>query len=295
MSNELATTVTDEVLAEYMQAFGLAKSLQPNEVLQFIGLAKNQQLNPFKREIYCVAYGSGEYRTCSIITGYEVYLKRAERTGKLDGWKCWIDGEGPNMTATVEIYRKDWSHPFQHTALFSESVQKKKDGTVTAFWTKQPKFQLKKVCISQGFRLCFPDELGSLPYTEGEADGDLPDRDITDEATATTAAPTEPPPPPADPWVKEWNTRTNAIAKKVAKWPKPDRDAMKLGELVKTSQERPELMDLAEARAEIYASMKDSPMILMVVADIVNAGEDLEATKALAGKAYAAPEEDQLF
>lgn len=34
-----------------------------------------------------------------------------------------------------------------------------------------PCFQLKKVCISQAFRLCFPDERGGLPYDAAE----LPD------------------------------------------------------------------------------------------------------------------------
>jgi hypothetical protein len=89
------------------------------------------------------------------------------------------------MKAIVEIHRKDWSEPFVHEAYWREAVQKKKDGTPTAFWTKQPRFQLKKVAISQGFRLCFPDELGGLPYDPSE----LPDAESI--APAAPVPPTE--------------------------------------------------------------------------------------------------------
>ena len=51
-------------------------------------------------------YGEGEYRRMSIVVGYEVYLKRAERTGKLDGWSTRIEGEGENMKAIVEIHQE---------------------------------------------------------------------------------------------------------------------------------------------------------------------------------------------
>jgi phage recombination protein Bet len=135
---------------------------------QFIRVAVEFQLNPYKREIYCFAYGTGEYQEFTIIVGYEVYIKRAERTKKLDGWKAWIEDEGENLKAKLEIYRKDWQHPFTHEVYWKEAVQKKRDGTTRSFWMRMPKFQLKKVAISQGFRLCFPDELGGLPYEGAE-------------------------------------------------------------------------------------------------------------------------------
>jgi phage recombination protein Bet len=176
------TEVQKQTILDYLTAFGLASQLTEPEKLQFIEIAQAFKLNPFKREIHVAVYGEGEYRRLSIITGYEVYLKRAERTGKLDGWKAWVEGEGDAMKALVEIHRKDWSEPFQHEVYWREAVQKKKDGSLTSFWTKQPKFQLKKVAISQGFRLAFPDELGGLPYDASE----LPD------AEALTATPTAP-------------------------------------------------------------------------------------------------------
>jgi len=180
-------TVSDipkQTILDFLTAFGLATQLAENEKLQFVEIAQAFHLNPFKREIHVAVFGEGDYRRLSIITGYEVYLKRAERTGKLDGWKAWIEGEGTTMKALVEIHRKDWSAPFIHEVYWAEAVQKKKDGSPTSFWTKQPRFQLKKVAISQGFRLAFPDELGGMPYDASE----LPDAEAITSATPMPAA-----------------------------------------------------------------------------------------------------------
>jgi phage recombination protein Bet len=179
------TEIPKQTVLNYLTAFGLASQLTDSEKLQFIEIAQAFRLNPFKREIHVAVYGEGEYRRLSIITGYEVYLKRAERTGRLDGWRAWIKGEGEQMKALVEIHRKDWSEPFVHEVYWREAVQKKKDGSPTSFWTKQPRFQLKKVAISQGFRLAFPDELGGLPYDASE----LPDAEALASSSATSTAP----------------------------------------------------------------------------------------------------------
>ena len=160
--------ITPETVKKYLVTFGLATDLTPQETEQFIQIATAFQLNPFKREIFAVPYGFGESRKLSLIVGYETYIKRAERSGKLDGWKAWTEGEGENAKAIVEIFRKDWSHSFQHEVFFPEVVQRKKDGSPTSFWAKQPRFQLRKVAISQGFRLAFSDELGGMPYEASE-------------------------------------------------------------------------------------------------------------------------------
>ena len=82
--------VTEQMLTEYLDALGSTTQLLPHEKKMFINIAKAFQLSPFKREIHITAYGEGQHRKCSIITGYETYIKRAERTGKLDGWRAWV-------------------------------------------------------------------------------------------------------------------------------------------------------------------------------------------------------------
>jgi len=175
MKNELATTtnvpaIQDAELISFLDALGLTSKLNENEKKTYLGIAKAFNLNPFKREIHVSKYGE----QMSIITGYEVYIKRAERSTLLNGWDVKISGsvDANNPTtgdlmATITIHRKDRDVPFVWDVYYDECVQTTRDGKVTAFW-KKPKFMLKKVAISQGFRLCFSDELGGMPYTSDE-------------------------------------------------------------------------------------------------------------------------------
>jgi phage recombination protein Bet len=180
--------VQRETVIEYLRAFGFDRTLSEAERSQFTQTALACDLNPFKREIHIAVYGEGANRKVSIITGYQTYLKRAERTGNLDGWGARLEGEGSNMKAVVEIFRKDWSHSFTHEVYWEEAVQKKKDGSPTQFWAKQPRFQLRKVATAQAFRLAFPDELGSLPYETAELpDGDAAQESSTVANTVTTS------------------------------------------------------------------------------------------------------------
>lgn len=193
--------VPKQTLLDYLDATGLSLELTEAEITQFVSVCQAFGLSPWKREVYATVYGEGSYRRFSVITGYEVYLKRAERTGRLNGWSSRIDGEGEQMRAIVTIHRKDWAEPLIHEVFFAEAVQKKKDGTPTAFWSKMPRFQLRKVCISQAFRLCFPDELGGLPYDASE----LPDAESTMPATTFEA------PRPSAVTTKEPQTPASAV------------------------------------------------------------------------------------
>ncbi len=181
MKNEITTfegSVNDKVLIEYLDVMGISPKLEEKEKIQFLNIAKTFGLNPFKREIFCTVYGSGEYKQLSIITGYEVYIKRAERSGQLDGWHATTTGSVANndLKATITIYRKDRQHPFVWEVFYDECVQKTKAGVVTKFWEKA-NFMTKKVGISQAFRLCFSDELGGMPYTSDE----MPNEEVTQD------------------------------------------------------------------------------------------------------------------
>jgi len=181
MKNEITTiesNVNDKVLIEYLDVMGISPKLEEKEKIQFLNIAKTFGLNPFKREIFCTVYGSGEYKQLSIITGYEVYIKRAERSGQLDGWHATTTGsvDTNDLKAIATIYRKDRQHPFIWEVFYDECVQKTKAGAVTKFWEKA-NFMTKKVAISQAFRLCFSDELGGMPYTSDE----MPQQEVTQD------------------------------------------------------------------------------------------------------------------
>ena len=166
-----AEEVTAEVLKDYLKAANLVAHLTEIEIEQFISVAQAYGLNPFKREIYASKYGDN----FSIVVGYETYIKRAERSGRLDGWEVktegrvdWNNPKQSSLKAVITIYRDDFKHPFIHEVYFSEYVQFNRSGQITKFWKDKPVTMVKKVVMSQGFRLCFSDELGGIPYTKEE-------------------------------------------------------------------------------------------------------------------------------
>ena len=154
--NELVSKVTKETIMEFL--FGSETKLTEPQKELFIQLAVKNQLDPFKREIYAIPYGS----KMSVVTGYEVYLKRAEASHQLDGWECHLEGEKELLRAVVKINRKDWSKPFVHEVFMSEY------NTHQGLWNTKPMTMLKKVATAQAFRLAFPNELGGMIYTADE-------------------------------------------------------------------------------------------------------------------------------
>ena len=164
---------TDLITPENITAEDVKKHFCANatdkELMMFLQIAKLNKLNPFKREIYLVKYGDN----ASILTGYEVYLKRAERTKQYGGFKVWIEGEGFDMKACIDVRRKDWDNPLYHEVDYSEYVQMRWDKELrkkvpNKFWKEKPKTMLKKVVISQALRFAFPDELAGMPYVREE-------------------------------------------------------------------------------------------------------------------------------
>lgn len=172
MKKELTTVSNDlEKIGTYLETMNLTGKLTKSEVQQFVEISQAFGLNPFKREIYASKFGD----KFSIIVGFETYIKRAERTGKLSGWSVTTFGDvnkqnvaDSKIKAVITINRKDWEHPFIHEVWFEEYAQKTNAGVLNRFWKEKPITMIKKVAMSQGFRLCFSDELGGMPYTAEE-------------------------------------------------------------------------------------------------------------------------------
>lgn len=168
-NNTAIATVDEQTVRDYL--FGLKDPINEKQQNLFLNIAKANNLNPFKREIYAVWYGD----SFSIVTWYQVYIDKANATGLLNGWSCEIiknqawEIEG----AKVIIHRKDWEKPFEWIVDFDEFAgtyfdKYKKEQVLNKIWASKGKFMIKKVAIGQGFRLCFPSELWSLPYLAEE-------------------------------------------------------------------------------------------------------------------------------
>ncbi len=124
----------------------LGTTLRPEQLQQFKTLCREFQLNPFKREIYGVPYG----KKFNIIVGYEVYMKRANRSGLMNGMERGTKGQGEDLVAWIKIFRKDWDYPFYHEVDYNEYVQYGKDYNtgewgVNKMWKGKPKTMLLKV------------------------------------------------------------------------------------------------------------------------------------------------------
>ena len=181
MSTEL--TIYEEKALDFLSSMGIGKDLAPVQKTQFLEICKAQKLNPFLKEVYPILFNG----VLTIVTNYQEYIKKAERTGDLDYWnyelkgsvkwidKVYKDKSGKeyaqkipdvyesDLSCTVTIKRKSRSMPFQHTVFFEEF-----NGDLKAEWTKKPKFMLMKTCIGQAFRIYFPEELAGMPYTDAE-------------------------------------------------------------------------------------------------------------------------------
>ena len=148
--------ITQKEIDDFLFASGT--KLTDQQKAMFFQMAHINNLNPFRREIYAIAYGD----RFNIITGYEVYLKRAERTGLLDGWEADYKTDPNGDYAFCTINRKDWSKPLTQKVWLSEFNLKNK------IWNEKPKTMLIKVAIATAFRRAFPEEVGGLPYTSDE-------------------------------------------------------------------------------------------------------------------------------
>ena len=169
MSKEIATTrlsvmslekkpVDEKMIRDYL--FTSDTKLTEKQQNMFMQIAIRHNLDPFNREIYAIAYG----KEFSIVTGYQVYIERAAKSGNLNGWSC----KNTETGAKITIHRRDWDHPFEWEVSYNDF-----DKGVSG-WKTMREFMIKKVTIGQGFRLAFPEVLGDMPYLKEEMEGAKP-------------------------------------------------------------------------------------------------------------------------
>lgn len=156
--------VTKQLLMDFLKQTN--SNLLPNEMAQFVAISTAFNLNPYKREVYAIAYGDGNRRKLSIIVGYEVYLRRAEEFPQYDGYETKFFGEGADMGCTCIVYRKDRNHPIGSTVFLREYTQGNQ------MWNTKPHVMLEKVAIATAMRRAFPSEFNGMPYIADE----LPDK-----------------------------------------------------------------------------------------------------------------------
>lgn len=203
---------------------------------EFKRQARNNSLDPWKREIYAVTYGGkGGPVQLSVVIGYEVFLKRANEFPQYDNYEIeWRGaftrktekkvmksryGDGTytkelvalvpkdeDVECIIHVYRNDRRHAVTTSVCWSEFAQD------NAMWQGKPRIMLEKVAIARGHRLAFPNEFGGMPYIPEELPDYMGRNEDKEEAAAVN---------PAKPTI---HPQQRAAAAEPA--PKPDTDAL---------------------------------------------------------------------
>ena len=185
MAGEIAKYETDggqeiELTAQVVRdvcAQGNAK-VTDKEAWEFIELCKAHRLNPFIREAYLVKYGSN----ATIITGKDVFTKRAARNERCEGFKAGVtvltaqghivNREGSAVYKAIgeqvlggwaEVYMHGYQVPVKDTVAFEEY------STGKSGWKSMPGTMIRKVALVHALREAMPEEFGGM-YDSAEMD-----------------------------------------------------------------------------------------------------------------------------
>lgn len=163
--------------------------LDDAEFEAFLHVVRRTGLDPLARQIYAVKRWSSQEKreVMSIQTGIDGYRLIADRTSRYAPSErpAYLerDDEGNLIAATVFVKKLTddgtW-HEVPGTALFSEFVQKDRDGKPTRFWNEMPVNQLCKCAEAQALRRAFPNDLSGIFTVET-----APREDFDVEAEAT--------------------------------------------------------------------------------------------------------------
>lgn len=175
----------------------IASDLTNDEFALFGQVCNRTGLDPFAKQIYAIARGTGQYRKVTFQTGIDGYRLIAERTGEYDGQEgpewcgqdgVWVDvwlQKEPPAAARVGVWRKGRSRPTWGTALWKEYCQKDRDGKPTDMWNRMGANQLAKCAEALALRKAFPNEVSGV-YTREEmeqADNEAAVIDVTPAPT----------------------------------------------------------------------------------------------------------------
>lgn len=120
-----------------------------DEFAALFHLAKTYGLDPLKKEIWMVKYGSG---AANIFAGRDGFLNIAHSTGQFGSMETTYEFEQDGITpksATCIIWRKDYDKPFKNTVFYREY------STGQNLWRSKPCVMIGKVAESSCLRRAF--------------------------------------------------------------------------------------------------------------------------------------------
>lgn len=156
----------------------LCPNADAKEIALFLELCKSQRLNPFIKDAYLVKYGNAP---ASMITGKEVFTKRANRNPNYEGMEAGVvvaskgpqgmhveRREGAAVYAEIgekliggwaRVYVKGKRPVYAELALAEYSTGKSN-------WSKMPAVMINKCAQVAALRLAFPEEFQGMYAAE---------------------------------------------------------------------------------------------------------------------------------
>lgn len=123
----------------------VAKDATDAQLAQFIEVCKATGLNPFLREIWCIA------KTNTIMTSRDGYLAIANRHPAFDGIQTEVVREGKKIVKAIcTVWRKDRAHPVICEAWFDEYVKPNSN-----VWQTYPSAMIMKVAEALALKRSF--------------------------------------------------------------------------------------------------------------------------------------------
>lgn len=181
-SNGEKIKLSPSIIRKYLVSGG--GNITDQECMMFLMLCKNQHLNPFLREAYCIKYG--DRSPASMVVGKDVFLKRARRQKDFAGYEAgiivrntedfeieyrpgalFLSGEETIVGGWAKVYVKGYDTPVYASVSFDEYAGRKNDGSLNSQWSKMPGTMIRKVALCQALREAFPEDFGGL-YSQEE-------------------------------------------------------------------------------------------------------------------------------
>ena len=178
-------TLSTNIIKRYLVS-GNADKVTDQEVMMFLALCKYQKLNPFLREAYLIKFGDAP---ASIVTGKDVFTKRASASQACKGWEAGIivktkQGDIQQRNGTfvapdevlvggfARIYRQGWQVPLEITVSLSEYQRTNSKGELMRNWREMPATMIRKVALVQALREAMPQEFQGM-YSPEEMPVDI--------------------------------------------------------------------------------------------------------------------------
>lgn len=173
------TLTPEDVQSCFVQGGGM---ITVAEFKMFVELCKRRNLDPFRKEAYCIKYGDNP---AQLIVGKDAILRRAIRHPDYDGMESGIIARDKNTGTIIErqgsfyiteqetvvggwarVYRKNWSRPIYTSVAFNEVAQSKKGGGLNTMWSSKGATMVEKVAKVRALRETFVEELGGMYEAE---------------------------------------------------------------------------------------------------------------------------------